>query len=172
MAANKGLAATGHAIVGAAQGGTAAVTLAAFHPDRYRHAGSLSELLTPSDTTMNGANSAGLSHYGEVDTRNMWGLPQLGRRKWHDPDVQVQLLSDNNTRLWIYSPTAVTCSHPAAMTGYCDQAQGSNRTFYSDYRRVGGHNAHVDVPVSGQHDWSTWSQQLAAMAPDIATTIA
>ena len=76
-------------------------------------------------TTMNGAITAGLAQYGGVDTRNMWGLPQLGRWKWHDPDVHVQLLVDNNTRLWVFSPSTLTCSDPAAMIGYCDQAQGS-----------------------------------------------
>jgi len=50
--------------------------------------------LTPSSTTFNGAITAGLAQYGDVDTRNMWGLPQLGRWKWHDPDVHVQLLVD------------------------------------------------------------------------------
>ena len=42
LAANKGLAPNGHGIVGAAQGGYGALTMAAFHPDRYRFAGSLS----------------------------------------------------------------------------------------------------------------------------------
>jgi hypothetical protein len=63
--------------------------------------------------------------------RNIWGLPALGRWKWHDPDVHVQLLADNNTRLCVFSPSTLTCSDPAAMIGYCDQAQGSNRAFYA-----------------------------------------
>jgi S-formylglutathione hydrolase FrmB len=79
LAANKGLAPGGHAIVGAAQGGTGALMMAAFHPDRYRYAGSMSGFLTPSATTLNGAITAGLAQYGGVDTRNMWGMPQLGR---------------------------------------------------------------------------------------------
>ena len=58
LAANKGLAPNGHGIVGAAQGGTAALTMAAFHPDRYRYAGSLSGFLTPSNTYLNGAITA------------------------------------------------------------------------------------------------------------------
>ena len=147
LAANKGLAPNGHGIVGAAQGGTGALTMAAFHPDRYRYAGSLSGFLTPSNTYVNGAITAGLAQFGGVDIRNMWGLPQLGRWKWHDPDVHVQLLADNNTRLWVFSPTTLGCSDPAAMIGYCDQAQGSNRTFYQHYRTVGGHNAHFDFPT-------------------------
>ena len=104
----------------------------------------------PVDTTLNGAITAGLAQYGGVDTRNMWGMPQLGRWKWHDPDVHVQLLADNNTRLWVFSPSTLACSDPAAMIGYCDQAQGSNRTFYQHYRSVGGHNGHFDFPTSRQ----------------------
>jgi S-formylglutathione hydrolase FrmB len=171
LAANKGLAPGGHAVVGAAQGGTAALTLAEFHPDRFRYAGSLSGFLTPSATQMNGAITAGLASFGGVNTQAMWGAAQLGRWKWHDPDVHVQLLNDNNTRLWVYSPAAVECSDPAAMIGYCDQAQGSNRTFYQHYRSVGGHNGHFDFPTSGQHDWGSWGPQVAAMSGDLVAAI-
>jgi S-formylglutathione hydrolase FrmB len=172
LAANKGLAPGGHAVVGASQGGTAALSLAAFHPDRYRYAGSLSGFLTPSRTEMNGAITAGLAQYGGVNTQAMWGAAQLGRWKWHDPDVHVQLLVDNNTRLWVFSPSALTCNDPAAMIGYCDQAQGSNRVFFSHYRSIGGGNGHFDFPTGGQHDWGTWSQQLTAMSGDLAAVIA
>jgi S-formylglutathione hydrolase FrmB len=171
LAANKGLAPTGHGIVGAGQGGTGALTLAAFHPNRYRYAGSLSGFLTPSTTAMNGAITAGLAQYGGVDTRDMWGLPQAGRWKWHDPDVHAQLLVGNNTRLWVFSPAALGCTDPAAMIGYCDQAQGSNRVFYQDYRRVHGSNGHFDIGGGGQHDWGTWGPQLGAMAADLAGTL-
>ena len=131
----------------------------------------MSGFLTPSSTTFNGAITAGLAQYGGVDTRNMWGLPQLGRWKWHDPDVHVQLLADNNTRLWVYSPSTLTCSDPPAMIGYCDQAQGSNRSFYQHYRSVGGHNAHFDFPDGPQHDWGSWSGQLAAMTGELVGAI-
>ena len=59
----------------------------------------------------------------------------------------------------------------AAMIGYCDQAQGSNRDFYQHYREVGGHNGHFDFPVGGNHDWSTWGPQLGAMSGELVTTI-
>jgi S-formylglutathione hydrolase FrmB len=172
LTANKGLAPSGHAIVGASQGGTAAVTLAEFHPDRFNYAGSMSGFLTPSATTLNGAITAGMMRFGRVDTRSMWGLPQLGRWKWHDPAVHAQLLVDNNTRLWVFSPGAPQYSDPAAMIGFCDQANGSNRAFHSQYRSIGGDNGHFDLPPSGNHDWPTWASQLATMASDLATSIA
>lgn len=171
LVANKGLAPGGNAIVGASQGGTAAVTLAEFHPERFKYAGSMSGFLTPSSTTLNGAISAGMMQYGGVDIRNMWGMPQLGRWKWHDPSVHAGLLVDNNTRVWVFSPSAVTCSDPAAMIGYCDQAQGSNRSFYAQYRQAGGRNGHFDIPVGGQHDWADWGPQLAAMSNDLVGAI-
>jgi S-formylglutathione hydrolase FrmB len=171
LAANRGLAPGGHGIVGAAQGGTGAVMMAEFHPDRFRYAGSMSGFLTPAATTFNGAITAGMAQYGGVDTRDMWGLPQLGRWKWHDPDAHIGLLVDNDTRLWVYSPSTLTCSDPAAMIGYCDQAQGSNRSFYSHYRAIGGKNGHFDIPADGQHDWTNWGAQLAAMSADLAATI-
>jgi S-formylglutathione hydrolase FrmB len=171
LAANKGLAPNGHGVVGAAQGGYAALTLAAFHPDRFRYAGSVSGFLTPASTAFNGAITAGLAQYGGVDTRNMWGLSQFGRWNRHDPNVHVQLLIDNNTRLWVFSPQTLTCSDPAAMIGFCDQAQGSNRSFFTHYRVAGGGNGHFDFPVGGQHDWSSWGPQLAAMSGDLARTI-
>jgi S-formylglutathione hydrolase FrmB len=171
LAANRGLAPNGHGVVGAAQGGYAAMALAAFHPDRFRYAGSMSGFLTPSQTAFNGAITAGLQIYGGVNTQAMWGAAQLGRWKWHDPDVHVDLLNANNTRLWVYSPAALSCSDPAAMIGYCDVAAGSNRTFYQHYRSVGGHNGHFDFPTSGQHDWGSWGPQLAAMSGDLVAAI-
>jgi S-formylglutathione hydrolase FrmB len=131
----------------------------------------MSGFLTPSATTMNGAITAGMAEFGGVNTQAMWGAAQLLRWTRHDPNVHVQLLIDNNTRLWIFSPQTLTCSDPAAMIGYCDQAQGSNRSFYTHYRTAGGGNGHFDFPVGGQHDWSSWATQLEAMSGDLATTI-
>ncbi len=171
LSANKGLAAGGHGIVGVAQGGTGAVTMATFHPDRYRYAGSMSGFLTPGATALNGAITAGMAQFGGVNTQAMWGAAQLGRWKWHDPNAHMQRMVDNNTRLWVFSPTTTTCTDPPAMIGYCAQAVGSNRTFYGHYGNIGGINGHFGFPNSGNHDWGTWSGQLAAMSGDLAATI-
>lgn len=171
LTAHKGLAPGGHGIVGAAQGGTGALMMAEFHPDRFRYAGSMSGFLTPSATTFNGAITAGMAEFGGVNTQAMWGAAQLGRWKWHDPNVHVNLLVDNNTRVWVYSPGTLTCSDPAAMIGYCDQAQGSNRSFFAQYHAAQGANGHFDIPTSGQHDWSSWGPQLSVMSADLANTL-
>jgi len=171
LAANKGLAPGGHGVVGATQGGYAAMALAAFHPDRFGYAGSLSGFLYPSSTNYNGAILAGLQQFGGIDGNGMWGPPQAGRWKWHDPYVHAALLAQNNTRLWVYSPTNDSASDPAAVIGQAVAAMGSSREFYQQYRSVGGHNAHFDLPGGGDNGWGSWSGQLGAMAGDITAAI-
>jgi S-formylglutathione hydrolase FrmB len=170
LAANKGLAPGGHAAVGASQGGYAAMALAAFHPDRFGFAGSLSGFLYPSSTNYNGAILAGLQQFGGVDGNGMWGAPQLGRWKWHDPWVHSTLLSQNNTRVWVYSPTNMG-GDDAAMIGQAGAAMGSSREFYSQYRSNGGHNGHFDFPAGGDNGWGSWSGELSAMSGDIVGAI-
>jgi S-formylglutathione hydrolase FrmB len=167
LAANKGLAPGGHAVVGASQGGYGAMALATFHPDRFAYAASLSGFLYPSSTTTNGAILAGLRQFGGVDGNGMWGAPQLGRWKWHDPEVHAALLAQNNTRIWVFS-AASGASDPAAVLGVPDQVTGSNREFYRQYRSVGGHNGHFDFPAGGDNGWGSWGPQLGAMSGDIA----
>jgi S-formylglutathione hydrolase FrmB len=170
LAANKGLAPGGHAAVGASQGGYGAMALAAFHPDRFGFAGSLSGFLYPSSTNYNGAILAGLQQFGGIDGNGMWGAPQLGRWKWHDPYVHASLLAQNNTRVWVYSPTNMG-GDDAAMIGQAGAAMGSSREFYQQYRSNGGHNGHFDFPGGGDNGWGSWSGQLGAMSGDIVGAI-
>ncbi len=170
LAANKGLAPNRHAIVGASQGGTGAMMMATFHPDRYSYAGSLSGFLNPSDTQTNGVISNAINVGDNIDA--MWGAPQLGRWKWHDPNVHANLLVQNNTRLWVYSPLTTACADPGAMGGGdCSVSQGSNRIFYAHYRSLGGRNGHWDITGGGGNDWGTWAGQLGAMAGDISAAL-
>ncbi|WP_062541166.1 alpha/beta hydrolase-fold protein, partial [Mycobacterium celatum] len=169
LAANKGLAPGGHAVVGASQGGYGAMALACFHPDRFGFAGSLSGFLYPSNTTENGAITAGMAQFGGVDTQGMWGAAQLGRWKWHDPYVHAGLLAANNTRVWVVNPTG-GASDPAAMIGQEAEATGSGHFFYQQYRNVGGHNGHFEFP-GGDNGWGSWGPELGAMSGDIVGAI-
>jgi S-formylglutathione hydrolase FrmB len=57
------------------------------------------------------------------------------------------------------------------MISYADPAQGTNRSFLVEYHAVDGRNGHFDFPASGDHDWSSWAPQLAAMSGDLAASI-
>ncbi len=105
LAANKGLAPGGHAAVGASQGGYARDGAGRLPPRPLRLRRFAVGFLYPSSTNYNGAILAGLQQFGGVDGNGMWGAPQLGRWKWHDPYVHASLLAQNNTRVWVYSPT-------------------------------------------------------------------
>jgi S-formylglutathione hydrolase FrmB len=173
LAANRGLAPGGHGAVGAAQGGYAAVALATFHPDRFRYAGSLSGVLTPERTGVDGAVRQVLKNDGGADSAAMWGAPQFGRWKWHSPNAHVALLADQNTRLWVYAPHSGSPADDGAVGfgGFSDVWQSSSRDFYASYRAVGGHNGHFDLGAGGANDWGTWGQQLGAMSGDLASNI-
>ncbi len=171
LAANKGLAPGGHAVVGVSQGGTAAITLAEFYPNRFRYAGSMSGFLYPSNTYINGALHDGMMRFGGADTNAMWGPAQYGRWKWRDPFVHAQLLADDDTRVWVFAPQTQTASNPAAMVGHADQAVGSSQSFYTQYRNAFGENGHFDFPPTGDHGWPTWGPALDAMAADLIATI-
>jgi S-formylglutathione hydrolase FrmB len=160
LAANKGLA----------PGGYAAAALVTFHPDRFRYAGSFSGFLTPERAGVDGTITAALKQ-GGADSDHMWGLPQLGRWKWHSPNQNIQQLVDNDARLWIYSPGSGAPTDQGAMAGYGDISQGTNAQFYSHYRDVGGKNGHFDLGRGGGNDWPTWGHQLGAMSADLAANI-
>jgi len=165
LAANKGLAPGGHGAVGA-------MALGTFHPDRFRYAGSLSGVLTPERTSVDGAVRAVLLS-GGVDSVNMWGAPQFGRYKWHSPNAHIVRLVDQNTRLWVYAPTGGSPSDDGAVGagGMGDIWQSTSRDFYASYRGAGGHNGHFDLGGGGSNDWGAWSQQLGAMSGDLASNI-
>jgi S-formylglutathione hydrolase FrmB len=169
LAANRGLAPGGHAAVGAAQGGYAAMALACFHPERFRYAGSMSGFLYPSNTAESGILTAGMKDFGGADTYAMWGPPQAGRWKWHDPYMHAALLSNSNARVWVYNPTG-GASDPAAVIGNPDEASSSGKSFYTQYRFVHGLNGHFDFS-DGDNGWASWASQLRAMANDIAGNI-
>lgn len=143
--------------------------MATFHPDRYSYAGTLSAF-NPSDTFTNAATSAGINGAGG-NIEAMWGAPQLGRWKWHDPNVHANLLVANNTRGCGSTPRR-PCPAPILRRWSARaEAQGSNRTFYAHYRALGGRNGHFDVTGGGNHDWGTWAGQLGPMASDIAAAL-
>lgn len=170
LAANRGLAPGGHAAVGAAQGGYGAMALATFHPDRFGYGGSMSGFLYPSATTVDGTIISGMQQWGGVDPYGMWGAPQLGRWKFHDPFVHASLLAQNNTRVWVFAPSG-GASDPAAMIGYPDVTAGDGRFFYSQYRYVRAHNGHFEFPDGVDNGWGSWRSQLGVMAPDIVGAI-
>jgi diacylglycerol O-acyltransferase/trehalose O-mycolyltransferase len=172
LATNKGTPQTGNAIVGFSMGGSSALVLAAYHPQQFIYAGSISGFLNLS--TDPGQVGIAMMWNGGFSRDAMWGPP--GDRAWarNDPTVQAGRLAANGTRLWIYcgsgTPTDPALASPDAPIGGLGFLEGmaidSNHAFADAYIAAGGNNATFNFP-GGIHAWGYSGQQLQQMKPDI-----
>ncbi len=174
LSANKGLSSGGNAVVGPSMGGSAALILAAYHPQNFSYAGSLSGFLNLSAGTWPGMVGLAMNDSGGFQADAMWG--PAGDPAWarNDPTVNVQRLVANHTRLWIYAGNGA----PSELGGANIPAQflenmlrDSNLAFRDAYVAAGGKNAAFNFPDNGTHDWAYWGAQLQAMKPDLQRTL-
>ncbi len=172
LAANKQVRPTGNAIVGFSMGGSSALILAAFHPQQFIYAGSISGFLNLS--AQPGQVSTAMMWNGGFNQEAMWGPP--GDPAWarNDPTLQAGRLAANGTRVWIYcgngtltDPALASPDAPIAGLGFLEGfAVESNRAFVDAYIAAGGHNGVFNFP-DGIHSWGYAGQQLQLMKPDI-----
>ena len=174
LAANKGVSATGDAVVGLSMGGSSALVLAAYHPQQFIYAGSLSGFLNLSQGQWPGMVAIAMKWNGGFDPAAMWGPP--GDPAWarNDPTINVSRLVGNNTRVWVYcgngtatDPALASPDAPIAGLGFLEGfAIDSNHTFQNAYLAAGGRNGVFNFP-GGIHSWGYWGQQLQQMKPDL-----
>jgi diacylglycerol O-acyltransferase/trehalose O-mycolyltransferase len=174
LSANKNVPQTGNAVVGLSMGGSAALILAAFHPQQFIYAGSLSGFLNLSAGEWPGKVRIAMMWNGGFNPEAMWGAP--GDPAWarNDPTIQAGRLAANNTRIWIYcgngtptDPALASPDAPIAGLGFLEGfAIDSNLTFRDAYVAAGGRNGAFNFP-GGIHSWGYWGQQLQQMKPDI-----
>lgn len=174
LSANKDVAATGNAVVGLSMGGSSALVLAAYHPQQFVYAGSLSGFLNLSQGQWPGMVSIAMKWNGGFDPNAMWGPP--GDPAWarNDPTVNVSRLVANNTRVWVYcgngtatDPALASPNAPIAGLGFLEGfAIDSNRAFENAYVAAGGRDGVFNFP-DGIHSWGYWGQQLQQMKPDL-----
>jgi diacylglycerol O-acyltransferase/trehalose O-mycolyltransferase len=172
LSANKNVQTTGNAVVGFSMGGSSALILAAYHPQQFVYAGSLSGFLNLSADP--GQVGIAMMWNGGFSREAMWGPP--GDPAWarNDPTLQAGRLAANGTRLWIYcgngTPTDPALASPDAPIGGLGFLEGmainSNRAFVDAYVAAGGNNGVFSFP-QGIHAWGYAGQQLQEMKPDI-----
>lgn len=73
LAAHKGISQSGNAAVGISMSGNAALILAAYHPNNFRYAGSLSGFLNPSQGVWPTLVGFAMRDSGGFDATAMWG---------------------------------------------------------------------------------------------------
>jgi diacylglycerol O-acyltransferase/trehalose O-mycolyltransferase len=174
LAANKNAATTGNAVVGLSMGGSSALVLAAYQPQQFSYAGSLSGFLNLSQGQWPGMVSIAMNWNGGFDPNAMWGPP--GDSAWarNDPTINVARLVANNTRIWVYcgngTPTDSALASPNAPIAGLGFLEGfaidSNHAFKDAYLAAGGRNGVFNF-ADGIHSWGYWGQQLQQMKPDL-----
>lgn len=179
LSQNRGVSPNGNAVVGVSMSGSAALILAAYHPENFMFAGSLSGYLDlsadPWPLLVAGA-MASTSGFNAVD---MWGRPDDGNGAWqrNNPTLQAGRLAANNTRVWVYTgdggnPADIPFGDPiiaaAVLEGLTTQAA---HQFQGAYEASGGHNAVFNFPPGGVHSWPFWGGQLHEMLPDLRAVL-
>jgi len=179
LAANRGQAPTGNAVVGLSMSGSAALTLAVWHPTQFIFASSLSGYLNPSMGLWPTLIGVSMKDAGGYSAANMWGPTSDPAWRRNDPMVNINTLVANNTALWIYCGNGVTSElDDGANLGVQYSAQflenitlSTNKEFQQKYIAAGGRNAVFNFPTDGTHSWGYWGSQLQAMKPDMVRIV-
>ncbi|MCV7410157.1 diacylglycerol acyltransferase/mycolyltransferase Ag85A [Mycobacterium florentinum] len=170
LQANKQVDPLGNAAVGLSMSGGSAMILAAYYPQQFPYAASLSGFLNPSDGWWPTLIGLAMSDSGGYSASNMWGPSTDPAWKRNDPMVQIPRLVANNTRLWVYCGNGT----PSDLGGDNMPAKflegltlRTNEQFQNNYVAAGGRNGVFNFPANGTHSWPYWNQQLMAMKPDM-----
>ncbi|UFS94695.1 alpha/beta hydrolase [Nocardia huaxiensis] len=172
-----GFSSTRNGVFGLSMGGSAALTLAAYHPDQFSFAGSYSGYLNISAPGMREAIRLAMVDAGGYNVDSMappWGSQWLRM----DPFVFAPRLIANNTRLWISAASAI----PSAgdVTGVMSVIQGmplealalvNTRAFQVRMATLGAQNVTYDFPATGVHNWRNWEAEVYRMIPDLSANI-
>lgn len=172
--ASKGVRRTRNAIVGISMSGSSALILAAYHPQQFSYAASLSAYLTPSSGQGPMLIGLAMGNEGGFKPQEMWGPDGGPGWQRNDPTVQVGRLVANNTRLWIYSGNGTPSEiGEGSLPGQVIEQTvlNSNVAFKNAYEAAGGHNATFNIDQNGVHSWGYWGAQLSAMKPDMQNSL-
>ncbi|MFV0495107.1 diacylglycerol acyltransferase/mycolyltransferase Ag85C [Mycobacterium sp.] len=170
LQANKGVAPTGNAVVGLSMSGGSAMVLAAYYPQMFPYAASLSGFLNPSEGWWPTMIGLAMNDAGGYNANSMWGPSTDPAWKRNDPMLQIPRLVANNTRIWVYCGNG----NPSDLGGDNIPAKflegltlRTNQQFQQTYTASGGRNGVFQFPNNGTHSWNYWNQQLVAMKPDM-----
>ncbi len=171
---SRGVRSTRNAVVGVSMSGSSAVILAAYHPQQFAYAASLSAYMTPSSGNGPMLIKLSMNNEGGFNPEDMWGPDGGPGWQRNDPTVQAGRLAGNNTRLWIYSGNGTPSEiGQGSLPGQIIEQTvlQSNTAFKNAYTAAGGHNATFNIDSSGVHSWGYWNAQLVAMKPDMQGTL-
>jgi diacylglycerol O-acyltransferase / trehalose O-mycolyltransferase len=176
LAANKSQDPSNNAVVGLSMSGSAALTLAIWHPAQFIFAGSLSGYLNPSSGLWPTLIGLSMQDAGGFNAQNMWGPTSDPAWRRNDPMVNINTLVANRTAMWIYCGNGALSDLDANDGNFGTQFSAqylenitlqTNKQFEQKYIAAGGRNAIFKFPENGTHSWGYWGSQLQEMKPDL-----
>ena len=176
LAQHEGISQSGNAVVGLSMSGSTALNLAAYYPNEFRYAASLSGFLHLSDGFWPTLVGLAMNDAGGFKADAMWGPPSDPAWARNDPTVNVDRLVATGARIWVYCGNGQPSDLPGAEAGIPQQflesfTLGSNTNYQNAYVAAGGTNATFDFPPDGTHSWPYWGRELQQMLPDIQHTL-
>ena len=154
-----------NSIAGISMGGTAALNLAARHPDQFKQAMSFSGYLTTTAPGMQTALRAALLMSGGYNVNSMYGTILSPRRFENDPYWNMDGL--RNTDVYISAATGWPAPYDQGdplfnkVVGFGLEQMARNSTVAWELKaRAIGLNPTVDYLPAGIHNWGIWQEEL------------
>jgi diacylglycerol O-acyltransferase / trehalose O-mycolyltransferase len=176
LSANKGQDPTRNAVVGLSMSGSAALTMAIWHPAQFIYASSLSGFLNPSNGLWPTLIGLSMKDAGGYNAQDMWGPTSDPAWRRNDPMVNINTLVANGTAVWIYCGNGALSDLDTDDGNFGVQFSAqyletitldTNKQFQQRYIAAGGRNAVFKFPENGTHSWGYWGSQLQEMKPDL-----
>jgi diacylglycerol O-acyltransferase/trehalose O-mycolyltransferase len=177
--ATRGVSRTNNGIVGLSMGGSAALTLAAYHRDQFKFAGSLSGYLNISAPGMREAIRVAMLDGGRYNVDSMWGPPWSPEWMRNDPFVSAEQLRGLSLYISAASGLPGVYDHPDTPISYFNTATAmgleavsliNSRAFQVRLNTL-GIPANYSFPAHGTHSWAYWSAELWQARGQILDTL-
>ncbi|MFC4606115.1 alpha/beta hydrolase [Rhodococcus kronopolitis] len=164
----RGVSRSNNGILGLSMGGSAALTLAAYHRDQFKFAASLSGYLNISAPGMREAIRVAMLDAGRYNVDAMWGPPWSKAWLRNDPFVFAPKLKGLSMYVSAASGLPGQYDRPSSAIDYYNTANGmalealslaNTRAFQV---RLGtlGIPATYNFPATGVHSWRYWQDEL------------
>ncbi|MBV7302484.1 alpha/beta hydrolase family protein [Corynebacterium sp. TAE3-ERU2] len=166
LATHFGVARHNNAVIGLSMGGTAAMNLAANHPDRFRQVASFSGYLTQTLPGMEILLGLALLDVGGYNIMNMYSSMADPRRVAEDPFMNMDKLRANGANVYISAASGIpniTRNLPPnviAAGGLLEASALASTRMWEAKARTAGLNFTTNFPPIGIHDWAQWNFQL------------
>ncbi|MFD4293684.1 alpha/beta hydrolase [Rhodococcus sp. NPDC058505] len=177
--ATRGVSRSNNGVLGLSMGGSAALTLAAYHRDQFKFASSLSGYLNISAPGMREAIRVAMLDAGRFNVDSMWGPPWSKAWLRNDPFVFAPKLE--GLSLYISSASGLPGEYdaPRKPIDYYNTANGmglealalvNTRAFQARMATL-GIPATYSFPSNGTHSWPYWSAELFKARGQILDTL-